>query len=191
MCDNNSADNSVKIAKKNNVRVVVEKNKGYGNTLRNGIKVAKGEFIVMGDADLSYDFNDLDSFLEKLEEGYDLVVGNRFKGGIEKNAMPVTHKVGAPALSLFGNILFRTPIKDYHCGLRAFRKEPILNLDLKSEGMEFASEMICVAKKHNLKMIEVPTKLYKDKRNRKSHLKTFRDGLKHMICIIKLKLNNS
>lgn len=189
VCDNNSSDNSVSIAKKCGAKVVIEKNEGYGSTLINGIKHARGEFIIMGDADLSYDFNDLDPFIEKLEEGYDLVVGNRFKGGIEKGAMPFLHKLGVPALSLFGNILFRTPIKDYHGGLRAFKRESILKLNLKSEGMEFASEMICVAQKSGLKLTEVPTKLYKDKRNRKSHIKTFKDGFRHLSCMVKIKLN--
>ena len=189
VCDNNSSDNSVMIAKKCNVRVVIEKKIGYGSTLINGINCAKGEFIIMGDADLSYDFNDLDPFIEKLEEGYDLVVGNRFKGGIEKGAMPFLHKLGVPALSLFGNILFRTPIRDYHGGLRAFRRDAILKLNLKSEGMEFASEMICIAKRQGLNLAEVPTRLYKDQRNKKSHINTFKDGFRHLICMIKIKFN--
>lgn len=186
--DNGSTDNSINIAKKNKVRVIETNIKGYGSALINGIKNAKGKYIIMGDADMSYDFNDLDNFIYYLDKGYDLVVGNRFKGGIEKGAMSFSHKIGVPFLSIIGNILFKTPIKDYHCGIRAFKKSKIKKLHLNCNGMEFASEMICKASIYNLKMIEIPTKLYKDQRNRKSHLKTIRDGFRHLFFMIKLKL---
>lgn len=185
--DNGSTDNSVAIAKKNKARVCESTEKGYGNALINGIKNAKGDYIIMGDADMSYDFDDLDGFIKYLDEGYDMVIGNRFKGGIEKGAMPFLHKLGVPFLSIVGNILFKTPAKDYHCGLRSFKKEKIELLKLKCPGMEFASEMICKASIHKLKIKEIPTKLRKDQRGKKSHLRTFRDGFRHLIYMINLK----
>ena len=189
--DNGSTDKSVKIAKEKKVRVVTTNIIGYGSAIRNGIYYAKGKYIIMGDADMSYDFANIDEFINKLDMGYDLVVGNRFKGGIAKGAMPLSHKIGSPILSLFANILFKTPIKDYHCGLRAFNKEKIKSLNLETDGMELASEMICKAKLNNLKMIEIPTKLAKDGRNGKSHLKTVKDGFRHLNCIIKVFMNNN
>ncbi len=186
--DNGSTDNSVAIAKKNKVRVVSTNIKGYGSALINGIRNSKGDYIIMGDADMSYDFNDLDGFIESLDEGYDLVVGNRFIGGIEPGAMSLSHKLGVPFLSGIGNLLFKTPIKDFHCGLRAFKKDEIAKINLQCLGMEFASEMICKSSIYNLKMKEIPTKLYKDERSKKSHLKTFRDGFRHLIYMIKLKI---
>lgn len=188
--DNGSTDNSVKIAKKNKARVCTSETKGYGSALINGINNAKGEIIVMGDADMSYDFDAIEDFIKYLDEGYDMVIGNRFKGGIEKGAMPFLHKLGVPFLSIVGNVLFETPAKDFHCGLRSFKKEKIKQLNLECPGMEFASEMICKASLNNLKIKEIPTKLYKDQRNKKSHLKTFRDGFRHLNYMIKLKINN-
>lgn len=185
--DNGSIDNSVKIAKNNNARVCISEQRGYGNALINGIKNAKGDYIIMGDADLSYDFENIDDFIKWLDKGYDMVVGNRFKGGIEKDAMPFLHKLGVPFLSFVGNILFNTPINDFHCGLRSFKKKSITKLNLDCPGMEFASEMICKASQHQLKMKEVPTKLYKDQRNRKPHLRTFRDGFRHLFYMIRLR----
>ncbi len=184
--DNGSTDESVKIAKEKGARVVTTNVKGYGRAIRNGIRYAKGKYIIMGDADMSYDFANIDGFINNLDKGYDLVVGNRFKGGIAKGAMPLLHKIGSPMLSLLANILFKTPIKDYHCGLRAFSKEKIDSLNLETEGMELASEMICKAQINNLKMMEIPIKLAKDERNGKSHLKTFKDGYRHLKCIIKI-----
>ena len=188
--DNGSIDNSIKIAKKNKARVVKTNELGYGSALLNGIKYSKGDYIIMGDADMSYDFNDLDGFIESLDDGYDLVVGNRFMGGIEKGAMSFSHKLGVPFLSKIGNLLFKTPINDFHCGLRAFKKNKINKLNLRCKGMEFASEMICKSSIYNLKMKEIPTKLYKDERSKKSHLKTVRDGFRHLIFMIKLKITN-
>ena len=186
--DNNSTDNSVKIAEKTGVRVVICKEKGYGAVLINGTKNSHGKYCIMGDSDGSYDFYHLDKFLEKLDEGYDLVVGNRFIGGIEKGAMSLSHKIGVQILSKFSNLIFHTPIKDYHCGLRAYKKESIEKIKLSQKGMEYASEMIIIAKINNLKMIEVPTILRKDLRNGKPHLRTIRDGFRHLNLICKLAL---
>lgn len=186
--DNNSTDNSVKIAKDNGARVVICKEKGYGAALINGTKNSYGKYCIIGDSDGSYDFYHLDKFLEKLDEGYDLVVGNRFKGGIEKGAMSLSHKIGVQILSKFSNLIFHTPIKDYHCGLRAYKKESIERIKLSQKGMEYASEMIIIAKINNLKMIEVPTILRKDLRDGKPHLRTIRDGFRHLNLICKLAL---
>lgn len=187
--DNNSTDNSVNVARKNGARVVICKERGYGRALINGTNNAYGKYCIMGDSDGSYDFSNLDEFIEGLKKGYDLVVGNRFKGGIEKNAMTLSHKLGVRFLSGFSNLLFHTQIKDYHCGLRAYKKESIENLNLSQKGMEYASEMIIVAKINDLKLLEVPTILRRDLRNRKSHLRTMRDGFRHLKLICHLAVN--
>lgn len=187
--DNNSTDNSVKIAEKNGARIAICKEKGYGATLINGTKNAHGKYCIMGDSDGSYDFYHIDEFIKKLDEGYDLVVGNRFKGGIEKGAMSISHKIGVKFLSVFSNLFFHTQIKDYHCGLRAYKKESIEKIQLTQKGMEYASEMIIIAKINNLKIIEVPTKLRKDMRDRKPHLRTIRDGFRHLNLICNIAFN--
>ena len=186
--DNGSIDRSVSICKNKKARVIKVKEKGYGNALIKGIKEAKGKYIIIGDADMSYDFRHLDLFIQGLEEGYDLVVGNRFKGGIEKGAMSLSHKIGVKFLTGFANLFFKTNLKDYHSGLRGFNREKINKINLESEGMEFASEMIIKAKLNKLRMIEVPTKLYCDGRSRSSHLRTIRDGFRHLNLILKLAL---
>lgn len=191
LCDNNSDDKSLIIAKKNKIRYCIENNRGYGNTLRNGINKAFGKYIVMLDCDLSYDEEDIPKFIKYLEEGYDVVIGNRFRGVLEKNAMPLSHFIGSKILSIYSNILFRNNVGDYHCGLRAFKKNEILKLNLKTQGMEFASEMIIKAKLTKLKVKNLPTNYYKDKRDKKSHLKTFKDGFRHLKLINKLKFENS
>jgi len=179
--DNGSADNSVNIAKKNNVRVISTSSRGYGSALINGIKSAKGKYIIMGDADCSYDFSSLDNFLEKLRGGSDLVMGNRFKGKIFPNAMPFLHKyLGNPILSFFGRLFFRSKISDFHCGLRGFSKKSIKTLNLKCKGMEFASEMVAKAELKKFKISEVPINLYPDKRSRRPHLRTWLDGWRHL-----------
>jgi glycosyltransferase involved in cell wall biosynthesis len=180
LVDNGSTDDSASIAKQLNAIVVKESEKGYGSALMTGIKHAKGKYIIIGDADDSYDFSDLMDFLLLLRQGNELVIGNRFKGGIKKGAMPFLHRyVGNPFLSFIGKLFFKIPVNDFHCGLRGFHREAILKLDLRTTGMEFASEMIVKAALNNLKITETPVILYPDKRNRKSHLRTWRDGWRH------------
>ncbi len=185
--DNNSTDNSINIAKQNNVRVIVEKVQGYGSALIAGTNNSFSKYCIMGDSDGSYDFSHLDDFIKKLRDGNDLVVGNRFLGRIEKSAMPLSHKFGVNFLSNTANLFFKTPIHDYHCGLRAYNTLKIKELDLCQLGMEYASEMIIKSKINGLSMVEVPTVLRKDKRNgQKSHLRTIRDGFRHLALIFSL-----
>lgn len=181
IADNGSTDNSISIAKAHNTIVVSVSNKGYGSALSGGIDAANGKYIIMGDADDSYNFEALMPFLDQLRAGYDLVMGNRFKGGIEKNAMPFLHKyLGNPVLSYIGRLFFKIPIKDFHCGLRGFSKKAYQRMQLKTSGMEFASEMAVKSKLNGLSITEVPTTLHKDGRNRKPHLNTWRDGWRHL-----------
>ncbi|WP_329806558.1 glycosyltransferase family 2 protein [Flavobacterium facile] len=181
IADNGSTDGSQDIAQKLGAKVVSIPQKGYGNALKGGINQAKGDFIIMGDADDSYDFSKLELFINKLNEGADFVIGNRFKGGIEKNAMPFLHKyLGNPVLSFLGRLFFNSKIGDFHCGLRGFTKEAYQKLELTTSGMEFASELIVKAHLNNLTIAEVPTILHKDGRNRKPHLNTWQDGWRHL-----------
>lgn len=179
--DNGSKDGSIEIVKRNRAQLAHINTKGYGAALMGAIEASRGEFIIMGDADDSYDFSNLMPFVLKLREGYDLVMGNRFKGGIKKGAMPFLHKnLGNPVLSFIGRLFFNIEIKDFHCGLRGFKKDSIKKLELRTTGMEFASEMIVKASIFNLKMTEVPTILSKDGRSRPPHLRTWRDGWRHL-----------
>ena len=181
VADNGSTDNSVEIAKKNGARVIQVANKGYGSALMGGFEAANGKYIVMADADESYDLANLMPFVEKLREGYDLVMGNRFKGGIKKSAMPWHHKyIGNPILSFIGQLFFGTPAKDFHCGLRGFTKEAISKMNLQTTGMEFASEIVVKASILGMKVTEVPTTLSPDGRDRPPHLRSFRDGWRHL-----------
>lgn len=181
IADNGSTDGSQEIAKKMGARVVNIKEKGYGSALLGGIMAAKGQFIIMGDADDSYDFTQLNPFVEKLRAGYELVMGNRFKGGIKPKAMPFLHKyLGNPVLTWTGKLFFNSPCNDFHCGLRGFRKEKILALNLRTTGMEFASEMVVKATLNKMKITEVPTTLSPDGRSRAPHLRTWRDGWRHL-----------
>lgn len=181
IADNGSTDGSQEIAKKAGARVVHVENKGYGSALLGGIKAAHGKYIIMGDADDSYDFSNLMPFVEKLRDDYDLVMGNRFKGGIAKGAMPPLHRyLGNPVLSTIGKILYRSSINDFHCGLRGFSKEAIDHLNLQTSGMEFASEMVVKSTIHKLKITEVPTTLSPDGRSRPPHLRSWRDGWRHL-----------
>jgi len=181
IADNGSTDGSQEIAKSLQAHVVVIPEKGYGAALRGGITAARGKYIIMGDADDSYDFSDLSVFVTKLKEGNDLVMGNRFKGGIAEGAMPFLHRyLGNPVLSFVGRLLFKTPIGDFHCGLRGFSKEAFERMELRTSGMEFASEMVVKASLLKLKITEVPIKLHKDGRTRAPHLNTWTDGWRHL-----------
>jgi glycosyltransferase involved in cell wall biosynthesis len=179
--DNGSTDGSQEIAKKNGVRLVHAKEKGYGAALREGINNAKGTYVIMGDADDSYDFSNLMPFVNELRNSCDLVMGNRFKGGVKKGAMPFIHKyLGNPVLSFIGRLFFRIKIKDFHCGLRGFRKDAYEKMNLHTTGMEFASEMVVKAALHKMRIVEVPTTLSPDGRTRPPHLRTWRDGWRHL-----------
>jgi len=181
IADNGSTDGSQDIAQSLGARVVSIPERGYGAALIGGIEVARGQFIVMGDADDSYDFEHLDPFITRLRAGDDLVMGNRFRGGIRANAMPLHHRyLGNPVLTGIGRVLFRSPIGDFHCGLRAFRRDAIRSLDLQTLGMEFASEMVVKATLQGLKVGEVPTVLSPDGRSRPPHLRSWRDGWRHL-----------
>ncbi len=181
IADNGSTDGSQKIATDEGARVVNVPTRGYGAALIAGIEAAHGKYILMADADASYHFEHLPRFLPKLEEGYDLVMGNRFSGSIEPGAMPPLHRyLGNPVLSAIGRIFFRIPVRDFHCGLRAFRREPILALQLRTTGMEFASEMVVKSSLAGLRMTEVPTTLSPDGRSRPPHLRSWRDGWRHL-----------
>ena len=181
IADNGSTDGSQDIARAEGARVVDVPIRGYGAALTAGIADANGEFVIMGDADDSYDLSNLGPFVEALRGGADLVMGNRFAGGIEPGAMPALHRyLGNPVLTAVGRILFRSPVKDFHCGLRGFRREAILELDLRTTGMEFASEMVVKATLNKLNIVEVPTTLSPDGRSRAPHLRTWRDGWRHL-----------
>jgi glycosyltransferase involved in cell wall biosynthesis len=181
IADNGSTDGSQALAQKCGARVVPIRKRGYGSALLGGIQAARGTFVIMGDADDSYDFTALDPFVSKLREGYELVMGNRFLGGIKPNAMPPLHRyLGNPVLTGIGRLLFRSASGDFHCGLRGFRRNSILSLDLTSPGMEFASEMVVKASLRRLRMAEVPTTLSPDGRSRPPHLRSWRDGWRHL-----------
>ena len=181
IADNGSTDGSQELARSLGARVVSVPIRGYGAALIAGIESASGRYIVMGDSDDSYDFSRLDSFLRELRNGAQLVMGNRFAGGIRPGAMPPLHRyLGNPVLSLIGRLLFKAPIRDFHCGLRGFSREAVLALDLRCEGMEFASEMVVKATLGGLTIAEVPTVLSPDGRDRPPHLRSWRDGWRHL-----------
>jgi hypothetical protein len=181
IADNGSSDDSVALARRDGARVIAVAERGYGAALRAGFAAARGRFVVMGDADDSYDFSGLDPFVAKLRDGCDLVMGNRFAGGIAPGAMPFLHRyLGNPILSFIGRVFFRAKIGDFHCGLRGFRRDAILGLDLRTSGMELASEMVVRAAVVNLSIAEVPTKLSVDGRSRPPHLRTWHDGWRHL-----------
>jgi glycosyltransferase involved in cell wall biosynthesis len=181
IADNGSDDGSLAIAEQAGARVVHVAQRGYGNALIAGIQAAHGDYVIMGDADDSYDFSNLDNFVGALRDGADLVMGNRFQGGIAPGAMPPLHRyLGNPVLSKIGRLFFRSKIGDFHCGLRGFRRDRILALDLHSGGMEFASEMVVKATLGGLDVQEVPTTLSPDGRSRPPHLRTWHDGWRHL-----------
>ncbi len=181
--DNGSTDNSVKIAKSLNVKIVYQPLKGYGAAYIKGINEARGKFIIMADSDATYNFLEIPLFLKPLKKGYDFVIGNRFKGMIKKDAMPWAHRhIGNPFLSGLVNLFFKTRLSDVHCGFRAFTKEAFERMNLKTTGMEFASEMVISASKNRLKICEVPISY--SIRKGKSKLKSFSDGWRHLRFII-------
>ena len=184
VADNGSEDGSPEIARKCGARVVEITERGYGAAIIGGINASCGKYIIMGDSDGTYDFSTADAFIDALRAGSDLVMGNRFKGGIEKGAMPFLHRLGVPALSLLARVRFRVSVKDFHCGLRAFDREKALALGLRCQGMEFATEIIAKFAKSGACITEVSTPLRKDRRmGRKAHLRTFRDGFRHLYFI--------
>lgn len=186
IADNGSDDNSREIAEKCGARVVGVPEKGYGSALIGGIKAARGRYIIMGDCDLSYDFTNLEGFVSCLREGADLVMGNRFKGNIEKGAMPFMHRYfGVPLLSFMGRVRFRTNVGDFHCGIRAFDREKTLALGLSCTGMEFATEIIGKFAMSGAVIKEIPADLRCDGRNGRSHLRSIRDGLRHLFLMMK------
>jgi glycosyltransferase involved in cell wall biosynthesis len=181
VADNGSTDRSVEIAESNGARVVHERRKGYGSALLAGISTARGRIVIMADADDSYDWAALGDFVRKIEDGYDLVMGNRFKGGIEPGAMPSLHRyLGNPLLSTLARVMYRIPVNDFHCGMRAFTRDAFGRMNVRTAGMEFATEMVVCAAHAGLRITEIPTRLYPDKRDRPPHLRSFRDGWRHL-----------
>jgi glycosyltransferase involved in cell wall biosynthesis len=181
VADNGSTDGSQAIAEAYGARVIEIPQRGYGSALIGGIRAARGTYVIMGDSDGSHDLNALEPFIDKLREGYDLVIGNRFKGGIKPDAMSALHRYfGNPVLSAIGRLFFHSPCGDFHCGLRGFHRGTILGLDLQAPGMEFASEMVVKATINKLRITEVPTTMWPDGRGRPPHLRSWRDGWRHL-----------
>lgn len=184
VADNGSSDGSQEIARQAGARVITVSRKGYGNALQGGIRASEAEYVLMGDADGSYDFGELPRFLEKLREGFDLVMGCRFPrfgGSIERGAMPWKHRwIGNPVLSGLGKLFFNSSVHDFHCGLRAFRKKAIMDLKLETGGMEFASEMVVKSTLYKLKIDQIPITLRCDRRSSSPHLRSWRDGWRHL-----------
>ena len=181
VADNGSRDQSPTIARAMGARLVEVTQRGYGAAIRAGVEAAQGKYIVIGDADDSYDFAAVGPFIDRLRKGADLVMGNRFRGGIEAGAMPWKHRyLGNPVLTAIGRIFFGVGIGDFHCGLRAIRKDAFSALKLRTTGMEFASEMVVKAALKGMQIAEVPIVLYRDGRSRRPHLRSFRDGWRHL-----------
>jgi len=181
IADNGSTDGSQQIAVKHGARVVDVPERGYGAALIGGCNAAAGQYVIMGDADDSYDFTNLMPYVERLREGDDLVMGNRFKGGIAKGAMPPLHRyLGNPVLSGLGRLFFKSPVRDFHCGLRGYNTKRMRELGLRTTGMEYASEMVVQAVVNGYKVSEVPTTLSPDGRSRPPHLRSWRDGWRHL-----------
>jgi hypothetical protein len=181
VADNGSTDGSQELARRAGARVIDVPPRGYGAALRAGIEAAAGRYVIMGDADDSYDFSALQGFVDQLRSGAELVMGDRFRGGIAPGAMPALHRyLGNPVLSFVGRLFFRVGIRDFHCGLRGFSREAMGRLSLVSPGMEFASEMVAKAALSGLRVAEVPTTLRPDGRDRPPHLRTWRDGWRHL-----------
>ncbi len=183
--DNGSTDGSAQVAKSHGARVISEPRRGYGRALRTGFEAALGNVLIMGDCDTTYDFLNLEKMYKPLADNdCDMVIGNRYAGGIEKGAMPLSHRWGVRFLSYCGRRKFKVKVYDFHCGIRGFRRESYHRLDLKTEGMEFATELIAEAGRKGLKIMEVPVPLRKCEAKRKSKLRTIRDGLRHLKYIM-------
>jgi glycosyltransferase involved in cell wall biosynthesis len=181
VADNGSSDGSAALARQAGARVVEVAERGYGAALAAGIAAARGRYVIMGDADESYDFSRLEPFVDKLREGFPLVMGNRFRGGIAPGAMPALHRyLGNPVLSFIGRLFFGVRVRDFHCGLRGFRRDAVSSLSLKTPGMEFASELVVKAALAGWRIAEVPTTLAPDGRGRPPHLRRWRDGWRHL-----------
>jgi glycosyltransferase involved in cell wall biosynthesis len=185
VADNGSSDRSVELAKTLGARVVHVLERGYGTALIAGIEAARGDYVIMADSDDSYDWEKIAPFVAALDQGMDLVIGNRFAGGIDQGAMPALHRyLGNPVLSWLGRTVHRAPIGDFHCGMRAFRRDVFPRMNVRTTGMEFATEMIVNSAKAGLKISEVPTRLRRDGRDRPPHLRSFRDGWRHLRFIL-------
>ncbi len=183
--DNGSTDGSSQIARDHGAKVISEPRRGYGRALRIGFEAAQGDVLIMGDCDTTYDFLNIEEMYKLLaEKNCDMVIGNRYAGGIEKGAMPLSHRWGVRFLSYCGRRKFKVKVCDFHCGIRGFRKEAYQRLDLKTEGMEFATELIAEAARKNLVIKEVPVPLRRCEVKRKSKLRTIRDGLRHLRYIV-------
>lgn len=183
--DNNSIDNTAEIAKNAGARVEIVKKQGYGNALIEGTKKVNSKYTIMGDADDSYNFLELEEFIKYLRLGKDIVIGNRYLGYMEKGSMKILHKYfGTPIISFIAKKLYKINVNDFNCGLRGYNTEKVKSLNCSAEGMEYATEMLIKAKKNNLSIVEIPINFYKDKRKKASHLRTFRDGVRHLKIII-------
>ncbi len=181
--DNCSSDDSAKVALDHGARLIAEGKRGYGYAIRSGIEEAEGEIIIVVDCDLTYDLSDIASIIRLIDDGCDMVIGDRFSGGIEKGAMPAVNRVGVKALSMLARMRFHTDVNDFHCGLRGFRRDTVEKLDLRTGGMEFATEMIAQAAKHDLHIAQTPVSLRKCRVSRQSKLRIIRDGLRHLTYI--------
>ena len=189
--DNGCTDATSSVAKRSGAKVIYEPQRGYGRALITGIELAKGKYIIMGDGDNTYDFSQAYQFVVYLRKGYQLVMGNRFLGKIEKGAMPFTHRyIGNPILSCLGKMLFSVDVGDFHCGMRGFVRDDFIKLNLQSPGMEFASEIVVSAAKKGYRIIEIPINLYCSNENRKSKLRTIRDGVRHLTYLLKVKIKD-
>jgi hypothetical protein len=187
VADNGSRDGSREVAERAGARVVLVTERGYGAALAEGIAQSRGRFVIMGDSDASYDWSELGAFVERLREGFELVMGNRFRGGIRQGAMPFLHRyLGNPVLSWLGRLLFRVPVSDFHCGLRAFRKQAYQAMRVRTSGMEFASELVVKAAVLGMRIEEAPVTLRPDQRGRPPHLRTWRDGWRHLRFLLTL-----
>ncbi|MBQ9700948.1 MAG: glycosyltransferase family 2 protein [Lachnospiraceae bacterium] len=183
--DNGSKDASADIARECGARVILEPNRGYGNALRTGIANSRGNVIIMGDCDTTYDFEHLESMYSLLTENKcDMVIGNRYAGGIDEGVMPWSHKWGVRFLSFIGRKKYHTDVYDFHCGLRGFTRRAVEKLPLQTDGMEFATELIAQAATNNLRIMQVPVKLGRCRQDRTSKLRTVRDGFRHLKYII-------